>query len=205
MDIKKYRVVCSQPQMSDEIYIDIAPDNGVIHDQIFFSRLQLHRQEGGQLLNRVCGSIYLQDNNGEILVEFPPIEAKEGSPDYEKQQQKKYDMLEPLIRERYQSMRDSGMESTLFVCGIEQMFEKTLTNLSKEAVELQNKAEKNAGSVFFRKHSHQIYPQTPQEERILKQKEEFISVRVRRITGEQKRASDIVPAWRRFQKEYSGD
>lgn len=204
MDIKKYRVVCSQPQMSDEIYIDIAPENGVIHDQIFFSRLQLHRQENGQPLHKLCSPIYLQDNNGEILVEFPPIDAQVNTPDYEKQQQK-YNTLEPKIIERYRNMRDSGKESTLFIYGIDQMAAKQLDRSAQKTADVSVGAENNADNEFIRKHSHQIYPQTPQEERILKQKEEFISVRVRRITGEQKRASDIVPAWRRFQKEYSGD
>ena len=79
MEVKKYKVVCSQPKFSDEIYIDIAPDNGVIHDQIFFSRMLLHRQVNNHPLSRLFGSIYLQEINNDISVEFPKPQARKDS------------------------------------------------------------------------------------------------------------------------------
>lgn len=194
MDIKKYRVVCTKPEMSDDIYIDIAPDSGVIHDQIFFSRLQLNRQTGGQPMHRLYGSIYLEDNNGELSVDFPPIQAKEGTPDYDKKQ-KEFAALKPRIIECYQNMREAGMESTLFIYDIDQMFEKTAEIVAISETD----------NSYMRKHFKQLAPQNPQEEKLARQREEFNAVRQRRIASEQKRMTDKIPAWRRFQNEYSGD
>ena len=194
MDIKRYRVVCSKPEMSDDIYIDIAPDGGVIHDQIFFSRLLLNRQTCDQLMHRVYGSIYLEDNNGEISIAFPPIQIKEGSTDYNKRQ-KEIAALETRILERYRNMRNAGLESTLFIYDIDQMLERTS--------EITTKSDTN--NAYMHKHFEQLAPRNPQEEKIAQQREEFNAIRQRRIASEQKRTIDKIPAWRRFQKEYSGD
>lgn len=185
MDIKKYRVVCTRPEMSDDIYIDIAPDSGVIHDQIFSSRQQLHQQSGGQQrLEKLYGSIYLEDNNGEISIDFPPIEAEKGTAAYQKQLEE-YELLEPKIVRRYKKMRAAGRDTTLFIHDIGSML-----------LNLDSKEEKS---------DFPMVPKNLQEERIAQQKAEFTAIRERRLMSERKRASLVVPAWRRFQKEYSGD
>ena len=107
MTINKYKVVCSQPQFSDHVYIDIAPSQGIIHDQIFFSRIQLHRQISTQPLSRLYGSIYLTDNNGDINVEFPSPQARKNTPDYQSCL-KQYANLEQQIIECYKEMLKSG-------------------------------------------------------------------------------------------------
>lgn len=209
MEMKKYRVVCSQPKFSDEIYIDIAPDNGVIHDQIFFSRIQLHKQISTQPLSRLYGSIYLQDCDGDIRVEFPKPKARVNTPDYEGIK-KRYSELEPEIINRYKKMRENGNESTLFVYSIDQMFEESESK-NAEAEAFENKRRKKMKEIkiqtttYKQKHAEQLSPSSFREERILQEQRKFAAIRERRIEGEHKRAADVVPAWLRFQKVYSGD
>ncbi len=210
MEVKKYRVVCSQPKFSDEIYIDIAPDSGIIHDQIFFSRIQLHKQVDNHPLSRLYGSIYLQDCNGDISVEFPKPQARKNTPDYEGII-KRYTELEPKIIERYEAMKKSGEESTLFVYGIDQMFEMSEDKISEgDAFERKRREKMQAishrtPSEYRQKHAGQLSPSSYQEERILLEKEKFAAIRERRIEGEQKRATETMSAWQRFQSQYSGD
>lgn len=210
--VKKFKVVCSQPKFSDDVYIDIAPDSGVIHDQIFFSRIQLHKQTSGQPLSRLFGSIYLYDDNGDISVEFPKPQSRKDSPIYQGVM-RQYSFLEPQIVDTYRKMLQAGMESTLFVYGVNEMFEMSAEkNAEAEAFERRRRekmrqiAEQTEGSASYKqKHAAQISPQTPQEEFRLMQNQRFKAVRERRIAGEQKRATETVPAWLRFQKQYSGD
>lgn len=210
MEIKKYRVVCSQPKFSDDIYIDIAPDDGIIHDQIFFSRIMLHKQINNQPLSRLYGSIYLNDNNGEIEVEFPKLKVRKNAPDYEAAQ-KRMAGLGVKIIERYRKMKDEGQESTLYVYGIDQMFEMSESkNAEADAFERKRRAkmrkvEIKTASEYRKKHAEQLFPHSFQEERIQMEKEKFNASRERRIEGERKRASESMPAWMRFQKVYSGD
>ncbi len=215
MEVKKYKVVCSQPRFSDDVYIDIAPHEGIIHDQIFFSRIQLHRQTGAQPLARLFGSIYLEDNNGDIKVEFPKPQSRKDSPLYQAVI-KQYIYMEPQIIETYRKMRQADQESTLFVYGVNQMFEPSAENNAeaeaferKRARKMQEIAEKTAStatpSSYKQKHIERIVPQTPQEEERLKREAQFAAIRERRIAGEQKRAQDPLSAWQRFQKDYSGD
>ena len=210
MEVKKYRVVCSQSKFSDEIYIDIAPDSGIIHDQIFFSRIQLNKQFDNQPLSRLYGSIYLQDCNGNISVEFPKPQARKDTPDYEGIM-KRYNELEPKIIKRYEAMKKSGEESTLFVYGIDKMFEMSKDRIAegdaferKRREKMQSVADKTS-SEYRQKHAEQLSPHSFQEERILMEKEKFLASRERRIEGEQKRAHETMPAWMRFQRQYSGD
>ena len=215
MEVKKYKVVCSQPKFSDEIYIDIAPDKGIIHDQIFFSRIQLHRETSQQPLARLFGSIYLQEINNDISVEFPKPPARKDSPEYFSilKQQKE---LEPQIIERYRKMRQSGRESTLFVCSVNQMFELSEEkNAEADAFERKRRAkmqfiaeQTETPTDYKQKHAAQLMsqePQTPQEEQRVRQAQKFAAARERRLVVEQKRAQDPLAAWQRFQKEYSGD
>lgn len=211
MDAKKYKVVCSQPRFSDKIYIDIAPENGVIHDQIFFSRIQLHRQTDNTPLERLYGSIYLQDVNGEITVEFPTPQARKNSPEYEGIQ-RRYAELKVKIVDRYNKMIAAGQESTLNVVGVNQMFELSeFKNVEAAAFERRRREKmKKLGilsedSSYKEKHAEELSPRTPQEEKYLQNKENFEAVRKRRLRGEQKRSTETMPAWLRFQKQYSGD
>ena len=212
MEIKKYKVVCSQPKFSDDIYIDIAPDHGIIHDQIFFSRIMLHKQISSQPLSRLYGSIYLQDNNGDISVEFPKPQSRKGTPIYEGVM-RQYSFLEPQIIDTYRKMLQTNSESTLLVCSIDQMFELSeRKNAEAEAFErkrrekmrmIEEKTQKPAD--YKQKHAEQIYPQTPQEEHRMEMERQFSAAKERRIVAEQKRAAQTTPAWLRFQKQYSGD
>ena len=212
MEIKKYKVVCSKPRFSDTIFIDIAPDSGVIHDQIFFSRIQLYKQPGAQPLDHLYGSIYLQDINGEVSVEFPEPQARKNSPDYAGII-KEYDKLRPQIINRYREMCEIGQDSTLFIYGINDMFELSAEkNAEAKAFErrrcekMKAVAQKTSVAVNYKqKHLTQIYPQTPQQERMLKKQEIFAQAQRHRIVSEQKRATEVIPAWLKFQKTYSGD
>ncbi len=204
MEIKKYKVVCSQPKFSDDIYIDIAPSDGIIH--------VLHRQISNQPLSRLYGSIYLQDNNGDVSVEFPKPQAPKDSPMY-KGIINQYSFLEAQIIESYRKMRQSDSESTLKVCSVNQMFELSeRKNAEADAFEKRRRErmrmieEKTAKPASYKqKHTAQIVPQTPQEEQRLRQERQIASARQLRIIVEQKRATETTPAWLRFQKEYSGD
>lgn len=212
MEIKKNKVVCSQPKFSDDIYIDIAPSDGIIHDQIFFSRIMLHRQISNQPLSRLYGSIYLQDDNGDVSVEFPKPQAPKDSPMY-KGIINQYSFLEAQIIESYRKMRQSDSESTLKVCSVNQMFELSeRKNAEADAFERRRREkmrmieEKTAKTESYKqKHAEQIYPQTPQEEQRIKQEQQFASARLLRTVVEQKRAAQPLAAWQRFQKNYSGD
>ena len=167
MEVKKYRVVCSQPKFSDKIYIDIAPDSGIIHDQIFFSRIQLHKQVDNHPLYRLYGSIYLQDCNGDISVEFPKPQARKNTPDYEGII-KRYTELETKIVERYQEMKKTGEESTLFVYSINQMFEMSEDKISEgDAFECKRRKKMQAishitPSEYRQKHAGQLSPSSYQ-------------------------------------------
>lgn len=210
MELKKYKVVCSQPKFSDEIYIDIAPDSGVIHDQIFFSRIQLHKQIDNKPLSRLYGSIYLQDCNGEITVSFPTPQARKNTPDYEGIK-RRYAQLEQKIIERYKNMRQDGRETTLFLYSVNQMFEMSEDKIAEgDAFERRRREKMKSVSVktspdYLQKHAEQLSPQSYQEERMIQEKAKFVAIRERRIKGEQKRASETIPAWLRFQNQYSGD
>ena len=210
MEVKKYRVVCSQPKFSDEIYIDIAPVEGTIHDQIFFSRIMLHKQVDNQPLSRMYGSIYLDDNNGAVSVKFPEPQARKNTPDY-RGIKSRYSELEPEIIERYRRMVAAGRETTLFLYSIDQMFE-TSESKNAEAEAFENKRRKKmqdievrTSATYKQKHAEQLSPSSFQEERMLQEQRKFAAIRERRIEGEHKRAADVIPAWLRFQKVYSGD
>ena len=208
MEIKKYKVVCSQPKFSDEIYIDIAPDHGIIHDQILFSRIILHRQISNEPLSRLYGSIYLTDNNGDISVEFPKPQSRKGTPIYEGLM-RQYSFFFLQIVESYRKMRQAGSESTLLVCSIDQMFELSeRKNAEADAFErkrrekmrmIEEKTQKHDD--YKQKHAHQLWPQTPQEEERMKMEEQLSASQRRRIAGEQKRATETLPARKRFQKD----
>lgn len=187
---KTYKVVCTKPELSDDIYIDIAPSEGIIHEQIYFSRMQLHRQQNSAPLKRFGGQIYLHDNDGNITIEFPNAD-KEIKDRYD---DSAYAKLEERILRRYQQMRLACLDSTLFVYNIDEMFD--IIERKKDIAE----------SVSYKeKHRQQLYPQSPQEERLLQQADEFIAIQEHRIIAEQKRAEETIPAWLRFQKQYSGD
>ncbi len=212
MSIKTYKVVCSESQFSGVQYIDIAPSNGIIHDQIYYSRIQLHRQKETYPLTRLFGSVYLHDNDGVVSVEFPKPQARKGSPDYEGMMRER-DKMEPKIIKQYQDMINAGEESTLFVYSIDQMFDESESLIAEaEAFErkrrekMQKIAEKTGG--YKQKHSEQTdikYPQSFQEEQRMQRANEFATAQKRRVAVEQKRATQPLAAWQRFQKDYSGD
>ena len=166
---KKYKVVCTKSQFSGEQYIDIAPAEGVIHDQILYSRVQLHKQTETYLLSKVMSSIYLSDDNGDISVEFPKSQTAENTPEYKKEQRLK-DLLEPQIIRQYKDMRAAGNNSTLQICDINEMYAldeyediayapyDDFDDVSLQAME------KSANLRERLKHTETPTPQSPQEE-----------------------------------------
>lgn len=182
MEIKKYKVVCSQPLFSEEIYIDIAPYDNVTHEQIFFSRQTIHKQTSTKLLQHLYGSIYLTDKDGEISIEFPKPQAEKGTLEYISEE-KQYNALTPKIISRYKQMRSLGQDCTLFIQNITTIYSMP-TNTGDE-----------------RRNS----PQTPQEERLNQLREQFTRARNTAKLTENKRASETIPPWLRFQRDYTGD
>ena len=195
---KEYKVVCSKTKAGDIMYIDIAPSSGNVHDQIFFSRIQIHKNISNQPIHRVYGSIYIQDNDGVINILFP----KE-MPSEQIETQKKYNIneihLSAKIMQQYKKMRAAGKESTLFVYDIDSMFEN---NISAEEAK---KADSTGGYLYKNKHKAKLEPQTLQEEELANAQMKNIRAQERRVAVEQKRATESMPSWLKFQKEYSGD
>ena len=209
---KEYKVVCSKTRFNDEAsYIDIAPSKGIIHDQIFFSRILLHRSISSQPLDRLFGSIYLQDNNGDINILFPQ-EANKNKIIENQGILRQYSAIKEKIIQRYQKMIFSGKESTLqYICGINEMFDSdNARNSEAEAYEKRCRKKREqiteeTNNYYKNKHLEQIYPKSFQEEQHIYKQQELKRTQIRRICCEQKRAQETIPSWLKFQKEYSGD
>lgn len=211
MEKKNYKVVCSKLRFGQEIFVDIAPHNGVIHDQIFFSRAQLCKAYSDLPLERLTNSIYMQaweedGKTAQLKIDFPQIiNEKQDKYEYERMLQL-YAELEPQIAAAYYEMRAGGRESTLFVYGVAEM------NALQEAERRQNgsdpdadafeRREKRRQSQFAVKHAA---PQTPQEEKLQKMAAAYVGECERRICGEEKRAQETEPTWLKHQRQYDGD
>lgn len=187
MKKKEYRVICWQPSSSslnDEIYADIVPAEGVIHDMIFYSRLQIFRGNQPNLMIRdVAKSIYLN-----VINEDEPeiVFAQETEVSHER--------LRQIILQTYKKMKEAGKNSTLpYVLSApeteiyadqikEQQQEKNKQQqklLGREIKETDEeifmRREREKRGIFARKHqSHLNYPQTPQEEQMMQNQENFI-------------------------------
>jgi hypothetical protein len=171
MEAKKYRVMCWQPSTSDfedEIYADIAPENGVAHNMMFYSRLRLYR--GNDPTKNICNianSIYLSViDNQEPDISFP-----QATPDMQKR-------LLPIILDTFNKMRAEGKETTLTTIlsawETEKMAEEFLPASAKKDADAFERRERQKRSMFAAKHLP-LHPQTLQEEQILREEEEFIS------------------------------
>ncbi len=211
MEKKNYKVVCSKLRFGNEVFVDIAPQGGVIHDQIFFSRAQLCKAYSNQPLERLANSIYLQawEEDGQIerlKIDFPQVISEKLDKYEHERMLQLYAELEPQITAAYYEMRAGGRESTLFVYGVAEM------NALQEAERRQNgsdadgdafeRREKRRRAQFAVKHTS---PQTPQEEKLLKMAAAYVSECERRMCGEEKRAQETLPAWLRHQRQYDGD
>ncbi len=203
MNVKKYRVLCWQPsdsRIEDEVFVDIAPEDGVIHNMIFYSRMKLFRVSypDKKIVNR-AGSVFLSvvdDNEPEIVFEQATDISK--------------DRLIPLILKTFKKMKEQNTESTLgFTISAweaEKMAEEFLSQDYKDDVERFTEKERRHRSAFVEKH----YPQSIQEEQILNKENDFAQVFARReIAMSEQAARDAIqnPIERMKEKmqRYSGD
>ena len=187
MEKKEYRVICWQPSsssLSDEIFADIVPADGVIHNMIFYSRLQIFRGNQPNLMIRdIAKSIYLNViNEGEPKIVF----AQETAVSQER--------LRTIILQTYKKMKEAGQNSTLpYVLSApeteryadkikeqqqekDKQQQKLLGQKVKETdEEIFMRREREKRGIFAQKHqAHLNYPQTPQEERMQQNQENFI-------------------------------
>jgi len=211
--MKKYRVVCSKPQFANNIYVDIAPENGTTHEQIFFSREQLHKRSGGEKLELITGSVYLQDNNGLINIDFPsPNVPKKRYLEYNAVM-RLYESLKKEIITAYETMIKSGYEQTLDVYSPNMMM--AIKNEQDEQINAYNKRRQQQIG-YAEKHIHKInsqasnFPQNLQQENNLWQMTEFSLSCKRRVASTQNRArqdaqTDPILRMKIKQMQYSGD
>lgn len=193
---EEYRVVCSKPQFSNEIFIDIAPCQGTTHDQIFFSRQKIYRLTDNRQLERLFGSIYLQDIDGKIKIDFP-TDVKNNT-DYLQQH---YDELHLQIINCYRQMKDSLQNSTLHI------YDSTQIN-----AQLTHKS-KFINNPYIQKHCSKCpinYPQNLQQEQLYKEREAFNAVSYRRKIAQNNRAlldsiQDPIERMKAKMQQYDGD
>ena len=212
MSIKTYKVVCSESQFSGEQFVDIAPDGDVIHSQIFYSRMQIYQQTNTYALTRTLDAIYLKDNNGEISVEFPKVQAPEDSPEYAEMLHLQK-IWKPKIVQQYQEMKQAGKETTLLISDINQLMEFSEANYMDEYMDAYmlppvpcEKLQQVAEKVHRNKSAQDCQvPQSPQEERRVQRQQELARAKHYREAGKQKRAQQPLAAWQRFQERYFGD
>jgi hypothetical protein len=218
---KEYRVVCSKPKFGSDIIVDIAPSQGVTHDQIFFSRNWFYKQQTGQDLIKYNYSIMLKEtDNGEPVVQFPAKLNQLAKNEMQRTMQHDLDKLEPEIIKAYRQMRDSGSESTLHVYSVAEQsaLEETMRTPEEEAFDRKQREKRarltaqTTPQSYREKHlpphphqSETTYPQNPQQEENMRIIAEFKQAQHHHIVAEQHLAQQTMPAWLRFQKQYSGD
>lgn len=204
MEAKKYRVICWQPSTSridDEIFVDIAPENGVIHNMMFYSRLKLYRGNDPKknIIDR-AKSVYLCVKD----------EKKEPEIVFEQMTDVSHERLIPLIIDAYKKMREDGRESTLSnilsAWETERMAEEFNSLSAKKDAEAYEKREKARRMRFAEKHN----PQTPQEERRYQNEEEFSAAIMRRQIAMQNQAQrdaaqDPISRMKEKMRQYEGD
>lgn len=203
MELKKYRVLCWQPadaRIEDPVFIDIAPENGVIHNMMFYSRLKLYRGTNpNKNIKNIAGSIYLSVS-GE---KEPEVTFTQSSPDMQRR-------LLPQILNTYKKMHEAGKETTInsmiSVWEAEMMSDEFMSSDAKaEAKAFEHRTQKRR-NLFSLKHPVKTF----QEERIQEEKIEFISSLNRRRSAMEHRASqdsEINPIERMRQRmrQYDGD
>ncbi len=218
---KEYRVVCSKPKFSSNIIVDIAPSQGVTHDQIFFSRNWFHKQQTGENLVKYNYSIMLKETDtGEPVVQFPADLSQPTKSEMHHTMQRDFEKLEPEILKTYQQMRADGLESTLYVYSVAEMsaLEETMLSSEEEAFDRKQREKRarleaqTAPQSYREKHlsSHSslnesAYPQNLQQEENMRIIAEFKQIQQHHQLAEYHLAQQTMPAWLRFQKNYSGD
>ena len=218
---KEYRVVCSKPKFGSNIIVDIAPSQGVTHDQIFFSRRWFYKQQTGQDLVKYNYSIMLKETDtGEPMVQFPTELNLPAKSEMHRTMQCDFNKLEPEIIKAYRQMRADGLESTLYVYSVAEIsaLEETMRSPEEEAFDRKQRekrarfAAQTAPQSYREKHlpphssaNEPTYPQNLQQEENMRVIAEFKQAQQHHIAAEQHLAQQTMPAWLRFQKEYSGD
>lgn len=217
MQAKEYRVVCSRPKFGGKVIVDIVPSHGVIHDQIFFTRHWLHKQQTGEDLVKYNYYFMLKETDGEEpQILYPKALGEQVNKEAAHLIQHDYDELTPEILKTFKTMRANGLESTLQVYSISE--QTTLEEMHKtpeeEAFDRKQREKRariaaatSSGSAYRAKHLplEPAYPQTPQQEKIMLAAAEFRQIQQRRLIVEAKRAQSSLSAWQRHQQQYSGD
>lgn len=116
MSRKQYRVICSKERFKDDLIIDIAPADGIIHDMIMASR----KRENPKLEN-YAGSIYLTDIEGqepEITFGKFKFSAQQNNAPVRKSPMYMYyeslaKELTPKIIQTFNKMKAAGKKATL--------------------------------------------------------------------------------------------
>lgn len=127
MSRKQYRVICSKERFKDDVIIDIAPADGVIHEVIFASR----KKENPKLEN-YGGPIYLTDIDGQkpeiTFGDFKLSEQLVNAPARKSPMYMYYESLAreltPKIVETFNKMKAAGKEATLDVCMMDYLASK---------------------------------------------------------------------------------
>ena len=217
MQAKEYRVVCSRPKFGGDVIVDIVPSRGVIHDQIFFTRRWLHKQQTGEDLVKYNHSFMLKEVDGEEpQILYPEILNEPKGSEAARITQRDYAELTPEILKTFKTMRASGLESTLQVYSMAEQtaLEEMHKTPEEEAFDRKQRAKRariaaatSNGSAYRAKHLplEPAYPQTPQQEKIMLAAAEFKQIQQRRLIVEAKRAQSSLSAWQRHQQQYSGD
>ncbi len=217
MQAKEYRVVCSRPKFGGKVIVDIVPSHGVIHDQIFFTRRWLHKQQTGEDLVKYNYSFMIKEIEGkQPQILYPEALGEQVNKEAARLIQRDYNELTPEILKTFKTMRANGLESTLQVYSISEQtaLEETIKTPEEEAFDRKQREKRariatatSSGSAYRAKHLplEPAYPQTPQQEKNMSAAAEFRQIQQRRLIVEAKRAQSSLSAWQRHQQQYSGD
>jgi hypothetical protein len=203
MEEKKYRVMCWQPAnfgFQDPFFVDIAPENGVIHNMMFYSRLKIYRGSNPHKnIKNIGGSIYIS-----VIENQEPNVVFQQADEFDRKR------LLPQILQTYYQMRADNKETTLSAIisawEAEKMAEEFLPPWAKKDKIDFEQRERRKRHEFMQKHS----PQTPQEEQIIHEEKEFISsVRHHQEAMEHRAAQDAaidpIERMKAKMRQYDGD
>lgn len=112
-ETKKYRVLCNKNKATGTVFVDIAPEDNVIHNMIRYSRMRLTSSH--QLEDCGTGSVYMTVVDGrEPEIDFSHSDPGVDKPAEHQAYVEMCEKLRPLILKTYQRMIDSGRQSTLY-------------------------------------------------------------------------------------------
>lgn len=202
MDVKKYRVICWQPQgaRDDKVYVDIAPEDGVIHDMMFYSRLRLYRATNpNKMINDVAKSVYLSVAPG-----------KEPEIEFSQRPYLPEDVLKQVILQTYRDMKESGRESTLANIMSAYQTEAYKDEVHGVSADERDFMRRQAKKRALIEKKTEYYAQTPQQQREKEESQSFKRVMERRkmtmnYREQQDKEMDPIERMRQRMQRFSGD